>query len=206
VAGVDVSAGAAQAVAALRSFPLPDETEILLLTIPPTVEYLTRTSRVVPLPLMGTYDADEFIERLRQDTQGRPDPMADSLSEGGHQVVTDIRRGDSAATRLRAAEDQAADLIVVGSQGHSAFGRFVLGSTSERVLRHAHCSVRVARSAIREWNARCRACSTTGGCPSGAVDQAMDRGGGVQDRGRASTHRWPTQSGAPFRRGRSSFP
>lgn len=41
-----------------------------------------------------------------------------------------------------------ADLIVVGSQGHTALGRFFLGSISNKVLTEAHCSVRVARGKI----------------------------------------------------------
>lgn len=41
-----------------------------------------------------------------------------------------------------------ADLIVVGSHGRSAVGRFFLGSISQKVLTEAHCSVRVARGKI----------------------------------------------------------
>jgi nucleotide-binding universal stress UspA family protein len=37
------------------------------------------------------------------------------------------------------------DLIVVGSTSGPAFTRFLLGSTAERVTRHARCSVFVAR-------------------------------------------------------------
>ena len=42
------------------------------------------------------------------------------------------------------------DLIVVGSHGRSALGRFVLGSISQRVLCEARCSVRVARGRVEE--------------------------------------------------------
>jgi nucleotide-binding universal stress UspA family protein len=38
------------------------------------------------------------------------------------------------------------DLLVVGSQGRSAAGPVLLGSVSTKVLSHARCSVRVARS------------------------------------------------------------
>lgn len=43
-----------------------------------------------------------------------------------------------------------ADLIVVGSHGRSALGRFVLGSISQWLLNEARCSVRVARGRIDE--------------------------------------------------------
>jgi len=43
------------------------------------------------------------------------------------------------------ADSFAADLIVVGSHGRSGLARLVLGSVSQSVLTHAHCSVRVGR-------------------------------------------------------------
>ena len=43
------------------------------------------------------------------------------------------------------AEKHAVSLIVVGSHGRSTLGRMLLGSTSQFVLGHAQCSVRVGR-------------------------------------------------------------
>jgi nucleotide-binding universal stress UspA family protein len=43
------------------------------------------------------------------------------------------------------AEKRRADLVVVGTQGRSGIGRFLMGSTAERVCRHAACSVLVVR-------------------------------------------------------------
>jgi nucleotide-binding universal stress UspA family protein len=43
------------------------------------------------------------------------------------------------------AEKQRVDLIVVGTHGRSAMGKFLMGSTAERVCRHAPCSVLVVR-------------------------------------------------------------
>jgi len=42
------------------------------------------------------------------------------------------------------------DLIIVGSHGRSALGRFVLGSVSQRVLTEARSSVRIARGRVEE--------------------------------------------------------
>lgn len=42
------------------------------------------------------------------------------------------------------------DLVVVGSHGYSALGRFVLGSVSQVVLTEAPCSVRIARGRVEE--------------------------------------------------------
>ena len=42
------------------------------------------------------------------------------------------------------------DLVVVGSHGRSALGRFLLGSVSQWLLNEARCSVRVARGRVDE--------------------------------------------------------
>jgi len=42
------------------------------------------------------------------------------------------------------------DLVVVGSHGRSALGRFVLGSVSQRIVTEARCSVRIARGRVEE--------------------------------------------------------
>jgi nucleotide-binding universal stress UspA family protein len=53
--------------------------------------------------------------------------------------------GDPAARILDEATSWRADLIVLGSHGHTALGRLVLGSVSQKVANEAPCSVRVAR-------------------------------------------------------------
>jgi nucleotide-binding universal stress UspA family protein len=46
---------------------------------------------------------------------------------------------------IAAGKELDADLIVVGSHGRTGMSRFLLGSVAERVVRHADCSVLVAR-------------------------------------------------------------
>ena len=48
------------------------------------------------------------------------------------------------------AEEFKADLILVGSHGRSALGRFFLGSISQWLLNEANCSVRIARGKLDE--------------------------------------------------------
>jgi nucleotide-binding universal stress UspA family protein len=71
---------------------------------------------------------------------------ASSYAAGrGVAMQADIRAGHPAQEIVRAADDQGADLVVVGHSGHSGvWGRF-LGGTAEKVSRHAVCSVLIVR-------------------------------------------------------------
>ncbi len=48
---------------------------------------------------------------------------------------------------VETAEEMGADLIVLGSHGYKQWERLLLGSTSDSVVHHAHCSVLVVRTA-----------------------------------------------------------
>jgi nucleotide-binding universal stress UspA family protein len=63
-------------------------------------------------------------------------------------VTAKATYGSPAWELLAQADEFGADLIVVGSHGHSALSRFVLGSISQKVLTEARCSVRVSRGKI----------------------------------------------------------
>lgn len=51
---------------------------------------------------------------------------------------------------VRRAEEWKPDLIVVGSQGRGALGRFFLGSVSKKLATDSHSSVRVARRTVEK--------------------------------------------------------
>jgi nucleotide-binding universal stress UspA family protein len=60
-------------------------------------------------------------------------------------VKAEARLGAPATVIIEKDDEWRPDLIVVGSHGRSALGRFMLGSVSQKVVTEAHCSVRVAR-------------------------------------------------------------
>lgn len=61
-------------------------------------------------------------------------------------LSTRLERGDAAETILCAAEEEAHDLIVMGSHGHSRLRQALLGSVSEQVLKISSVPVLLMRS------------------------------------------------------------
>lgn len=55
--------------------------------------------------------------------------------------------GDPKSQILDVAKEWKADMIVVGSHGRTGLNRFLMGSVSQGVVNHAHCSVEVVRAA-----------------------------------------------------------
>jgi nucleotide-binding universal stress UspA family protein len=62
-------------------------------------------------------------------------------NRAGLRAAGELRAGNPAPEIVRAAQEHAADLIVVGTHGRTGFQRFVLGSVAETVLRRASCPV-----------------------------------------------------------------
>jgi nucleotide-binding universal stress UspA family protein len=98
-------------------------------------------------------------ERLRtpEDVQWTVNPREDvlelleSAERDAHQagvgvVETFARVGDAADAILDVAEEQRADLIVIGNKGMTGATRFLLGSVPNKVSHHAPCSVLIVRT------------------------------------------------------------
>jgi nucleotide-binding universal stress UspA family protein len=153
--GYDGSEGADLGVEGLRRAGLPpQDVEALVVTVaevwlppPPGVELLDET---FPLKI------PEGVKRMRARV-ARLVEQAEALAERGAERVRRIfprwavgheaRGGSPAFELLRRADEWQPLLIVVGSHGHTALGRFVLGSVSQKVLMEARASVHVARRA-----------------------------------------------------------
>jgi nucleotide-binding universal stress UspA family protein len=80
-------------------------------------------------------------------------------------VSADSSCGSPAWELIAKADDWKPDLVVVGSHGRTALGRFVLGSVSQRVLAEARCSVRIARGRVEEPDSPVRIVVGTDGSP-----------------------------------------
>ena len=66
-------------------------------------------------------------------------------SAGGTVVEAHLIEGRTAPEIVGLAEQIGAGLIVMGSRGHGGIRRALMGSVSDAVVRHAHCSVLVVR-------------------------------------------------------------
>ncbi|WP_269584188.1 universal stress protein [Roseibium sp. Sym1] len=64
---------------------------------------------------------------------------------GVGEVATLVEAGDYAETILKAAQTGGADMIVLGSRGLGSLEGMLLGSVSDKVARHAACSVLTVR-------------------------------------------------------------
>ncbi len=60
---------------------------------------------------------------------------------------SDVQFGSPDSRIVETAEEIGADLIVIGSHGYKQWERLLLGSVSDSVVHHAHCSVLIVRSA-----------------------------------------------------------
>lgn len=128
----------------LQRAGLPRQAEVLVLTI---------AEELFPAPasiggVETGFQKDEFAEQtkalaLAQDTQSRIQKLFPQW-----QITADAGVGSPSTDIIARADDWQPDLIVVGSHGRTAFGRFFFGSVSQRVINEARSSVRVARGRI----------------------------------------------------------
>jgi nucleotide-binding universal stress UspA family protein len=82
----------------------------------------------------------------REDVDVTLEAAAAVASEAGVTATAYPRQGDPADAILDVAEEQEADLIIVGNKGMTGAKRFLLGSVPNKVSHHAPCSVLIIRT------------------------------------------------------------
>jgi nucleotide-binding universal stress UspA family protein len=88
----------------------------------------------------------EVEQRVFESAREMVKKVAASLAPEGREVEVETVLGDPRDAIVAQARDWGADLIVLGSHGRTGVKRWMLGSVAEAVVRHAPCSVEVARS------------------------------------------------------------
>jgi nucleotide-binding universal stress UspA family protein len=109
------------------------EVRVLHAAEPPTLLTAPEMAEYIP-PRESAEEAKALVAKT-----------AGALRSAGVNVTTAIVQGDPKSVLLDDAKTWGADLIVLGSHGRKGLERFLVGSVSEAVLRHAHCSVEIVR-------------------------------------------------------------
>jgi len=137
------------ALAAATKLTLPRHTEVIAVTaietLPPEVpEWMAQAGR--------SAEAAEMIDVWTRETERDKDRAREELAAllakqnptfAGADIV--VAEGHSAEQILNLVAQRRIDLVVIGSQGKGLLKRLFIGSTSEKVLTQAPCSVLVAR-------------------------------------------------------------
>jgi len=148
VLAMDFSSDSKGAAGFLSKLRLPRGSRVMLLHVEEDADReLARISG------MGRVDLTQAVERAMRERKRRTlrmlEQMGRRFTQQGLAVDRVFAEGAPAEEILRAAERHRADLIVMGSKGLTGLDRYLLGSVSRKVARHAPCSVLVVRSRRR---------------------------------------------------------
>jgi nucleotide-binding universal stress UspA family protein len=93
---------------------------------------------------MGEGEVSDYIRSAEHEARRDIESMVHKVA-GAQPVEIVLSEGDARDAILDEAHRRDADLVVVGTSGHSPIARLLLGSVAEEVLRAAPCDVLVAR-------------------------------------------------------------
>jgi nucleotide-binding universal stress UspA family protein len=135
------SSNAAIAEVARRSWP-PDS----------TLRVLSVTENLFPPASssgmsLGEVNYPELNRQLADQAHHIAERAAAAIRHADLSVTTKVRNGDPRVEIVDEATERGTDLIIVGSHGRTGLRRWLVGSVAEYVVRHALCSVEVARVA-----------------------------------------------------------
>lgn len=136
---VDGSAASDDAIDEVRSRPWPTPSTVRVLSViqpftPPATEVVLASATLDDIRARQIEEAERFTKAA-----------GERIAAPALTVEAAVREGDPRTEIVDAADEWQADLIVVGSHGRTGLKRLVLGSVSQSVVAHAHCSVEVVR-------------------------------------------------------------
>ena len=108
---------------------------------------------VLPGDAVGPYGVPPAISaaiELRERAMEMLEKAAQQFENSQIQVSTTLLDGMPSEAIAREAERLEADMIAMGTRGHTGLKHVFLGSVAERTLRAAHCSVLTTRDAAAE--------------------------------------------------------
>ena len=142
---MDFSKDAKGAARFLSTLRLPRASRVTLLHVEEHAD-----SVLARISGMGRIDLSRAVQLVMRERKRRTLLMLERMGQRFRQLGLTVDKvfaqGAPAEEILRAAERHRADLIVMGSKGLTGLDRYLLGSVSRKVARHAPCSVLVVRS------------------------------------------------------------
>jgi nucleotide-binding universal stress UspA family protein len=99
----------------------------------------------IAYPEEPTFPPDTVQQMIRDEERGLDAASLEASKLGAKRVTTQFMSGFPWDQIVETLRDPAIDLVVMGAYGRTRFERILLGSVSEKVVRHAPCSVLVAR-------------------------------------------------------------
>lgn len=119
-----------------------DDEVIVLTVIPAELTESSFTNMLLPtIDLKSVVKSGSFKEKAMKKMNEITKQIEGKISK----IETVIESGDAADEILLASKKYEADLIIVGYKGYGKEGRFLLGSVTDKVVRHASKSVLVVR-------------------------------------------------------------
>jgi nucleotide-binding universal stress UspA family protein len=98
----------------------------------------------VRIPMMTPYEVvipTAFIEQARGAVRSKLEVLVQKAATEGVTATSHMTEAPAASAIVELAEELGADLVVMGTRGHTGLKHVLLGSVAERTLRHAPCSV-----------------------------------------------------------------
>ncbi len=137
----DGSECAAKALNSLTSRPWPGGSQFKVIACP-EVPVLAGT-----YPYLDTELLTDMMRHSEEHAGKAAEEYSATLRKYGLRAEAEVTKPKESPAHaiLEAGDDWQADLITMGSHGRRGFDRLVLGSVSESVAMHAHCSVEVVR-------------------------------------------------------------
>ena len=99
---------------------------------------------IIPMYL-GEPNMQFAIDNRRKDAEEILTNAIKTVGEIPCEIHTEVLEGDPATAIIEVAETRNSDIIVMGSRGLGRLAGLVLGSTSQKVVAHAHCPVLIVR-------------------------------------------------------------
>lgn len=96
------------------------------------------------MPILGPADKERYVKGLEERLRAFCEPVKHELATLKARHVIESVEGHRSGLAAYA-EREKADLLVLGTRGRSNLRDIVLGSTAEKALRSAHCSVLAVR-------------------------------------------------------------